>query len=144
MPRCISRIRGTPRGNGYQYQQDYPEYAPAPYQAQGPPVQHQQNSNLFVAPLAAAPFPLTHPNVQRKSKKKKREPSNSAAPVVPQPKEVLTPAPTAPLAPSQATTTPPRHKCRKMHRNRNRRSPTKNLRPRKLLLINSRELWKQL
>ena len=81
-----------------------------PTKPRGPPVQHQQNSNPFVAPLAAAPLPLTHPNVQRKSKKKKRELSTPAAPVVPKPREVMTPASAVPLAPSQATPTPPRQK----------------------------------
>ena len=102
-------------GNGYQnnhqqYQQDYPEYAPVPHQAQGPPAQYQQTSNPFIAPLAAAPLPLAQPNVQRKNKKKKRQPSTSAAPVVPQPKGIMTPALAVPLVPSQSTTTPPGHK----------------------------------
>ena len=80
-----------------------------PHQAQGPPAQYQQTSNPFIAPLAAAPFPLAQPNVQRKNKKK-RKPSTLAAPVVPQPKEIMTLALAVPLVPSQSTTTPPRHK----------------------------------
>ena len=99
MQRCISRTRDTNRST-----QSTPQ---PPYQAQGPPVQHQQSSNPFFAPLTAAPLPPTQPNFQRKSKKKKREPSTPAAPVVPQPKGVMVPAPAVPLAPSQ---TPPGQK----------------------------------
>ena len=81
-----------------------------PHQAQGPPVQYQQSSNPFIAPLASAPPPLAQPNVQRKNKKKKCEPSTLAAPAVPQPGEIMAPALAIPLVPSQSVTTPPGHK----------------------------------
>ena len=84
-------------GNGYQhqsysqqYQAEYPDYVPAPQQAQGPPAPFQQPLNPFMSPLApATPF-VAQP---KKGKKKKRTQTSAAV--------VMTTPPVAAVAPTQ-------------------------------------------
>ena len=84
-------------GNGYQhqsysqqYQAEYPDYVPAPEQAQGPPAPFQQPLNPFMSPLApATPF-VAQP---KKGKKKKRTQTRAAV--------VMTTPPVAAVASTQ-------------------------------------------
>ena len=89
-------------------QQEYPEYEPAPYQAQGPPVKHQQNSNPFHASAATTHPPQAQLNNQRRNKNKRRAPPpRRTSTVVPQPRGTTAPVPDVPQAPSHI---PPGHK----------------------------------
>ena len=80
-------------------QQDHSEYEPAPYQAQGSPVQH--HSNLFHTSASTAYPSQGQLNDQRRNKNKRRAPPPwRPTPVVPQPKGTTAPVPEVPQAPS--------------------------------------------
>ena len=85
--------------NGYQHQQypqqyqtEYPEYVPAPQQAQGPPAPYQQPSNPFMASLAPTP-PFAAQS--KKGKKKKRTQTSAAVVMSTPPVAAVAPTPTA-------------------------------------------------